>query len=454
MIDTREGFTESLAKYASNLRYNDLPDDVIQQAKKVILDSLGCQVACSSLENGKLIIQFGQLLGGQAEASVLGSNYRTSAINAALINSTLGHGDEIDESLEGIGHSSAVIVPAALACGEKERASGKDLIAAVVVGYDMAGRLANAGVSMDNFKIELGVGSSCAFWAAAAACNILKQECSKARIALGLAACQLGGFYDFSSEAKHMAKSLMWGLGARNGVTATLLAQIGYDGPQSVFDGNNNVLRSYVGENYDQEELTKDLGKKFIIMDTCIKLYAAGHPIHAPADGLLKILTREGISAEDIRSITVRQPEREKQIVDNRDMLDINIQYCLAVAAFDRQLTWDQFTVERLNDPKVEDLKSRVVTVHDPKLDERKKITKAHSAEVELETKDGRKFSERVDYPPGDPGNPASQEDVDKKVMYYACKVLGQGKTRSLIEMVKHLEKVADLNEVGNLLQI
>jgi len=450
MAVRREGVTQRLAEYVTRLRYDDLPIEVIQQAKKVILDALGCQVACSMLENGRLIIQFGQSSGGQAEASVLGSNYKTSAINAAMINGTLGHGDEIDESLEEVGHTTAILVPASLACGEKTRASGKDMIAAVVAGYDIAGRLANAGISMSS---GCGMASS-EFAGVATACNILKLKASEARIAFGLTALHPGSFYDVGSEAKHMAKSLMMGITCRNGVTTALLAQMGYDGPKSVFDGNNNVLKHFVGENYDQGELIKDLGKKFVIMDTCLKLYSAGHPIHAPVSGFLKILTREGIGAEDIRSITVRQPEWEQQIVDNRDMLDINVQYCLAVAAFDRQLTWDQYTPERVKDPKVLNLKSRVTSVHDPKLDERKKTTKAHSAEVDVETNDGRKFTERVDYPPGDPGNPASQEDIDKKVMYYASKVMGQSRAHRLIETVKNMEAISDLNELGNRLRI
>ncbi|MBM2825156.1 MAG: hypothetical protein HW402_820 [Dehalococcoidales bacterium] len=395
MTVRRQDVTQRLAEYVSTLRYGDLPADVVKQAKKVILDALGCQVACSMLENGRLIIEFGQSVGGQAEASVLGSNYKTSAVNAALVNGTLGHGDEIDESLEDVGHTSSVIIPAALACGEKTGASGKDMITAVVAGYDMAGRLSNAGVPNISGMSE--------FWGAAVGCNIMKLKASETRIAFGLAALHSGSFFDLGSEAKHMAKSLMKGLSCRNGVTAALLAKMGYDGPKSVFDGDNNVLSDNVGENYNQEELIKDLGKKFTIMNTCLKLYSAGHPIHAPAYGLLKILTREGIKAEDIRLITARQPEREKQIVDNRAMPDITIQYCLAVAAFDHQLTWDQYTPERVQDPKVLNLKSRVTSVHDPKLDERKKITKAHSAEVDVETNDGRKFTERVDYPPGDP---------------------------------------------------
>ncbi len=453
MMSTKKGTTIQMAEYFSSLRFTDLPEDVISQAKLIILDALGGQVACSSLEIGRAIIKFGEAQGGKPESSVFGSGYKTSAINASLVNGTLGHGDEIDESLEEGGHVSAVAVPSAFACGEKVGATGKDLITAVVAGYDMAGRLADSGISVTNV-MSYNDGFAAVFWAVASACNILKLDSAKTRVALGLAVCQSGGFYDLRAESKHMAKSLMFGLGSRNGVTAALLARMGYDGPSTVFDDNADFLKDRAGKHFVSGQLTKDLGHKFTIMDTCIKLYAAGHPIHAPVNGLIKILKRENISPEEIQSVIVRQPEREHLVVDNRDMLDINIQYCLAVAAFDGRVTWDQFKPERFNDPGVIELKKRIKTIHDPLLDERKKITRSHSAEVDLITQDGRKFSQREDYPPGDPQNPASQDQVEEKIMYYASKVLGPERTRIFINKVKNLESISDLNELGDMLRI
>ncbi|MFC1987898.1 MmgE/PrpD family protein [Chloroflexota bacterium] len=457
MTTGRLNLTGRLAKYVSTLKYDDLPTVVVQQAKKVILDGLACQVACSQLENGRLIIQFGRALGGRAEASVVGSNYKTSMVNAALVNGTLGHGDEIDEVLLQAGHPSAVIVSASLACGEKESASGKEMITAVVAGYDLAGGIVNTGVTQARTRAKCNVGLTPGFWAAAAAGSLMKLTLDKMRVAFGITAVQAGGFYDTASEAKHMTKSMRYGIGARNGTTAALLAQIGYDGPRSVFDDNGNMynmLKAWAGENYEPEGLTKNLGKQFTIIDTSFKLYAAGHVLHSSVYGLLKILDREGISAEDIKSIIVRLAKEEKQAGDTQDMPEININYCLAVAAFDRQLGWDQYTPERLKDAKVADLKSRVLSVHDPKLDERKKTVKARPAEVEIETKDGRKFLEKVDYPPGEPRNPASQEDITKKAMYYASKVLGQKKAKSLIEAVSNLETIPDVNQLGSLVRI
>jgi 2-methylcitrate dehydratase PrpD len=283
---------------------------------------------------------------------------------------------------------------------------------------------------------------------------MLKLKVTQTQIAFGLAAAQAGGFYDMSSESKHYAKSAMRGFVARDSVTAALMAQMGFDGPQAPLDGPSNVFDTFVGEGYDRAELTKGLGQKFTIMDTCLKLYSAGHPIHAAAEGLLKIMARECLNAEDIKSILARQPIVEHRIVNDREMPEITIQYCLAVAAFDRKLTWDQYTPERTSDPKVLDLKKRVKSIPDPVLEERKKTTKAHSAEVEVETKDGRTFSERVDYPPGDPGNPASQEQIEQKALHYASRVLGHKKAKTLVTMVNDLEAVADLNRLGEVLSI
>ena len=312
-------------------------------------------------------------MGGKAEASVIGSSFRTSVVTAALVNGTLGHGDEIDESTDEAGHVAAVVVPAALACGEKQKASGKDMIAAVVAGFDMAGGLARAGVSVLNLKLGYSDGFATVFWSVAAASNILKLEAHKTQTALGLAGCQSGGYYDFS-ETKHMAKSVMCGLGAAQRCNQPLLAQIGFAGPSSVFDGESSILKYQAGEKYHSEELTMNLGKKFTIMDASIKLYSVGHPIHSPAHGLIKIITHEGIRPEEIRSITVHLPSREFEIVNNRNMPEINIQYCLAVAAYDHKLTWDQFTTERVGGPRVIDLKNRVTAVHDPEMDELRRL--------------------------------------------------------------------------------
>jgi 2-methylcitrate dehydratase PrpD len=233
MATAKEGFTQRLAEYIGALKYNDLPLNVVQQAKKIILDALACQLACSQLENGRLILQFGGTLGGKPEASVFGGDYRTSAVNAALVNGTLGHGDEIDESLEDIGHVSAVVVPVAFACGEKE-ARRVGMITAVIAGYDVAGRLANAGMVTSRLTRGLGTAMLSVFPGTAAACSILRLNPRQTSIAFGLAASQAGGFYDLSSEAKHGAKSAMHGFVARDSVTSALLAQCGYDGPGPV----------------------------------------------------------------------------------------------------------------------------------------------------------------------------------------------------------------------------
>ena len=137
----KRGITEILSDYFCTLNYDDLPAEVVQQAKKVILDAVGCQAACTQLENGQMILEFGRGEVGAPEASILGSNIKTSVMTAALINGALGHGDEIDESLEDVGHTASIIVSAALACGEKVRASGFDGIQFTIPAVDVNGTL-------------------------------------------------------------------------------------------------------------------------------------------------------------------------------------------------------------------------------------------------------------------------------------------------------------------------
>jgi 2-methylcitrate dehydratase PrpD len=453
MSTTEQGYTRKIGEYIASLQYSDLPPSVVKQTKKVVLDALGSQVACSMLENGKTIIKYGESVGGKGESSIIGSSYKTSAANAALVNGTLGHGDEIDDVLYEAGHAAAGVIPAALACGERQKANGKEMITAVIAGYDIAARLSNAGISVPALRLGYSDGFATVFWSVSAASNILKLDVNKTIIALGLAGCQSGGYYDFS-ESRHMAKSLMFGLGARNGVTAALLAKIGFDGPHLVFDGDNTILKYQAGEQHNSEELIRDLGVKYSIMDTSLKLYSVGHPIHAPAHGLIKMMESENLSPDNIRSITVYMARRESEVINDRKMPEINLQYCLSVAAFDHRLTWDQFAPERLNDQKIADLKNRVKIVHDPYMDNLKEVNGSHSAKVEIETMDGNKFSSLEEYPPGDAKRPLSQQEVEQKVIYYASKVIGKDRAKSLIEMVNNLENVSDLNELGDKLRI
>jgi 2-methylcitrate dehydratase PrpD len=444
-----------VARYVRELRYEDLPAAVVARAKDVVADALACQLACSTLPLGQKAIAFARAQQGRPDATVLGAGFKTGVEHAALVNGILGHGDEIDEVLELFGHTSAVLVPTVLAVGEREHANGRDAIAALVAGYDLAGRLARAGFSLDdlaprNFQQASTAGSLAA---AAAAGRLLGLRQQEMEAALGLAAEQASGLQSMRIEAGHMNKSLHMGVGARNGVTAAYLAQAGYGGVFTILEPPYSVFEAFVPDAARPEELTRELGERFEILVTAIKRYAAGHPMHCCIAALAQIMDEHGLVAADLADVEVRVETLIAKMLSRSPTLNVNIEYVVAVAALDGRVTWEQYTEERRRDPQLRDLQERISAVGDPELDAVKRATPgARPAEVTVTTADGRRFTERVLFPPGHPRNPFGPKELEEKFLYWSGRVLPEEQAHRLLDAVMALEDVADLNDLRALL--
>jgi 2-methylcitrate dehydratase PrpD len=454
-MENTPGLTETVARYVRELRYEDLPDEVVDKAKDVILDALACQLACSLLPLGRMAIDFARAHTGRPDATIIGTDLKTTVEHAALVNGILGHGDEIDEVLELFGHTSAVLVPTVLAVGEREATPGKDVIVALVAGYDIAGRLARAGFSLDelaprNFQQASSAGSLAA---AAAAGKLLGLDQQQMQVALGLAAEQACGLQTMRLESGHMNKSFHMGVGSRNGVTAAYLAQAGYGGVFNVLEPPYSIFEAFVPDAAKPQELIRQLGQRFEILVTAIKFYAAGHPMHCAIAALLTIMDRQSLQVDEIAHINVRMETLIHKMLSRSPTLNVNIEYVVAVAALDRRVTWEQYTEQRRADPVLRDLLSRVTSEASAELDDVKRAnTGARPAEVTVRTDDGRTFTERVLFPPGHPRNPLSAEELEDKFMYWSTQVISHGQAKQLLSTVRELESVEDVNDLRELL--
>ena len=449
-------YTEQVARYIADASFEALPSEVVEQGKKVALDILGVLVADSRLKIGEIIIEFVRQLGGRPESSVIGADFKTSVVDAALCNGTLGHADELDDShFASLTHPSCIIAPAALAVAERERSSGKDFITALVLGYDVQARI---GVALDCRRLRDNNhhGSSICgnYGACSAASHLLGLDLMQTVYALGLTTSQASGILAWMTEDEHMAKSFQTGIASRNGVTAALLAKNGYTGPPSTLDDPKyNIFQAFSGGVEDFPPLVADLGSYFHIMGTGLKKYSAGRPIHAPLDGLLKIRREQKLTGNDIQEITVWLGKTPADIVDGRDTPSIGLQYIMAVAAYDGKVEMEQSHSEaRTKDPVVLDLRQRVRLERDDELE--RIFPRTRAGIVEVVTKDGRRFKERVDYATGSPENPMTKADVEEKTRSLATPVIGREKTERLIEMCRKLDRVDDMREVANLLRV
>lgn len=451
------GLTETLARHVGTLRFEDLPQPVIDKAKAIVLDALGCQLACSTLPHGRLAIDYARREAGRPDSTIIGTDLRTSAQDAALVNGIFGHGDEIDESLLRFGHASAVLVPTALAVSEREHRSGKDMILALVVGYDVAGRISRAGFSLDllaprNFQ-QGSTGGSLA--AAMVAGKLLSLGQEELQSALGLAGEQAGGLQTMRTETGHHNKSVHFGIGARNGVVAAYLARAGYGGVFNVLDEPWSIFEAFIPGHGTPAEMTGELGDRFEILMSRFKRYASGSPSHSAIASVLKILKDQGLAPTEIESIVVRMPTLEQRLLSHAKTLNINFEYIIAVAALDGVVSWEQYTEERQKDPVLQDLHARITTQGDPDLDlAQKENSGARPAEVELKTRDGRTFTERLLYPPGHPRNPLSPAELEEKFLYWSTRTVSREQAVELRDTVAHLDEVGDVNDLGKLLRV
>jgi 2-methylcitrate dehydratase PrpD len=451
------GITKAVADHVSGLRYERLPAEVVCKAKDVVLDALGGQLACSTLDHGRMAIEFARRQAGRADATVVGTDFKTSVEHAALVNGIQGHGDEIDESLLGFGHASAVLVPTVLAACEREHADGRTMIVALVAGYDVAARIAMAGFNLDvlaprNWQ-QGSTGGSLA--AAMAAGKVLGLDAGGLRAALGIAAEQACGLQAMRTESGHMHKSLHMGVGARNGLTSAYLAQVGYGGVENILEPPYSVFEAFIPGAQQPEEMTIGLGERFDILSSRFKRYSAGSPTHSAIASMLGLMADEGLAPDDLSAIDVRIPSLEHDLLSKSLTLNINFEYIIAVAALDGRVTWDQYTEERQEDPVLRDLWRRVTARGDTEMDALKSAhVGARPAEVTLTTHDGRTFARRMDFPPGHPRNPLSAEELREKFDYWSTLVISKSRSAELAETIDGLERVDDINRLGDLLRV
>lgn len=440
--------TGQLACYMAEARHRSLPMEVVQAGKHRILDSLGAIVSGSRLKAGELAIRYVRLQGGVPEASVLATDMKTSAVNAALINGMFGHADETDD-FEPVtkAHPGCSVVPAALAMAEREGSSGEELLRAVVLGYDLCCRFLMAlGPELVRKSHRSAEGTSSTMGCTAAAASLAKLDEKGMRYALSYGAQQVSGIWSWVRDSEHVEKAFDFaGMGARNGVTAALMVQTGFSGVWDVLEGEHNVLEA-LSPAPKPSEMLKGLGNHFFATETAIKPYPVGYPIQSALDAFFALYRQHGLTMENVEQIIVRLPEDGARIVNNRSMPDVNCQHMIAMALVDGNVSFASTrSYERMSDPAVLAVKKRVNLVADPTL---VNPEAPRSAKVEVVLKDGRTLSHFTPHAYGTKQNPMENKSVNAKVRDLLEPVLGRSRAETVIEKVNGLEGVSNVQEL------
>lgn len=446
--------TGRLAHYMVAARDRELPPDVAREAKHRILDTLAAMVSGTHLLPGEKTIAFLRTQGGTPEASVVGTNLRTTAINAAFAGGMFGHANETDD-FEPVtkAHPGCAVVPAALAMGEKDGRSGVEFLRAVALGYDLCCRFLLAlGPDHVRGTHRSAEGTSSTFGSVGAAASLARFDEQGMRYALSYAAQQVSGIWSWARDTEHIEKAFDFsGMGARNGVTAAVLVQAGFTGVADVLDGEQNMITA-LSTQPQPEEMVADLGARYYVTETAIKVFSVGYPIQSPLDAFLTLRREHGLTPDNVEHILARLPLDGARIIDNRAMPDVNIQYALAVALIDGTVSFaDSHSHARMADPQVMAIRKRVQLVGDPTL----VVPDApRSGFIEVTLRDGRKVSHFTRHAPGTKENPLSTERVNEKARNLIAPVLGAQKTEELIKRVHAIEQVSNVRELMPLLTV
>jgi 2-methylcitrate dehydratase PrpD len=444
--------TGRLARYMVSARDRSLTPVVAREAKHRILDTLGAIVSGSHLTPGEMAVKFVRSQGGAAEASVFTTDIKTSAINAALAHGMFGHADETDD-FEPVtkAHPGCSTVPAAFAMAERDGRSGTELLRAVVLGYDLCCRFLMAlGPDHVRGTHRSAEGTSSTFGSLGAAASLARLDETGMRYAISYAAQQVSGIWSWARDTEHVEKAFDFaGMGSRNGVTAAIMAQMGFTGVRDVLEGEHNMLEA-LSTQPDPEQMVAGLGERFYVTESAIKTFSVGYPIQAPVDAMLTLRRQHALTAANVEHILVRLPADGAGIVDNRAMPDVNLQYAVAVALLDGTISFeDSHSQARMSDPQVLAVKARVQLIADRAL----VVPDApRSGFVEVTLRDGRKVNHFTRHAPGTKENPLDTEGVNAKARGLMAPVLGEERTEALIRRVNTIEDVANVREMMPLL--
>src|ERR687891_2250828 len=297
--------TEFIGRFVSELAYENIPRDVIERAKRQILDVVGVALAGSTQEVGKIALKFVERTGGTPECTVWGTRLRTSAPQAAFANGIFCHATDYDDMWLPGAHPTGVTFPAALAIAESLRATGRQLLVAQVVAYEITGKLHCCADRRGGWH---PTPVFCTFGATAAVGKLLGLDVARLQMAFGIAASEASGI---GSQSGTMTKPFHSGHGARNGVVAAMLAADGFSANHNVLDGAffETFYRDVSSENW---QLTATLGSPFHLVNPGIgiKMYPSGYHLHHSFEAALQLVKKHNLTAEQIDSIELIVPRR------------------------------------------------------------------------------------------------------------------------------------------------
>ena len=446
--------TAKIAQFVVNAKFENVPPKAVETAKIAVRDCLGVALAGSQEEDAKICAQIARQENAKEETTVIGQGFKTSALQAAFANGTAAHALDFDHSFTIMGQPTAPIIPAIFALGEALGASGRQVLEAYVVGYEVTGKLAHSlrDSAHDGWHAPSTLGS---FGAAAACGKLLGLGASQVEMALGIAASMAGGIV---ANFGTMTKPLHVGLGARNGVLAAKLAAGGYTANGKAIESGFGFYQVLHQGTAIHEQPIEELGRSYALLTDGLRIkpYPCGGLTHQVIDAVLDFRKQHGLTAEMIDGVDVDVVKHTfERIVFRVPQTGIQGKFCMpylvARAIIDGKVGLDIFTDSAVRDQNVLKLAERVQMNLDNNL--KKTDAAGRPCRVTIRLKNGQTYSREAQHAKGGPEFPLSEDELRSKFFDCAKEAIPAESAQRALEHIQRLETLDSVRPVCDLIR-
>ncbi len=450
--------TARMSRWAAGLRYQQLSSEAVYQAKRFLLDSIGCALGGYQQHDVKIALDVLDEIAGNGPATVIGTGKRLDAVSAALANGLMIRCMDYNDIYwkQDPSHPSDIF-PAALACCERAKSDGRELIVGLVLGHEFEMRLCEAafpGIRERGWHHA----TLTAFVSPIVAGRALRLGWEQIQHAVGISASRHATLGAVTAGKLTMMKNTVDPMATQSGVLAALMAEKGYTGPEHVLDGKEGLTHCF-GPSWKLNVLTDGLGESWRITQCGMKAFPTEALTHTPISAVLDIVRSNDLKPEQVEKVQIRSLARAADILSDpskydpqsKETADHSLPYVIAAALAERQVTPLQFEMKKIMHPTIRAQLKKVEVVADPEIE--KVFPALQRVIVNLTTVDGRAFTKQLDYPKGDPRNPLSDAEVEEKFAALAEGVLSDGAQKKLKNAIWNLEKLGSVSKLMGLMK-
>jgi len=454
----KETITAGMSRWAAGLSYSQISQEAVYQAKRFLLDSVGCALGGYQQHDVKIALAVLDEIAGRGLATVIGTGKRIDPVSASLANGLMIRCMDYNDIYwkQDPSHPSDIF-PAALAGCERAKSHGKELIVGLVLGHEFEMRFCEAafpGIRERGWHHA----TLTAFVSPIVAGRCMHLRWEEIQHAIGISASHHATLGAVTAGKLTMMKNTVDPMATQSGVLAALMAEKGYTGPEHVVDGKEGLTHCF-GPSWKLNLLTDGLGEAWRITQCGMKAFPTEALTHTPISAVLDIVKSNDLKPEQVEKVQIRSLARAADILSDpskydprsKETADHSLPYVIAAAIAERQVTPVQFEMKKIMDPTIRAQLKKVEVVADPEIE--KVFPALQRVIVNLTATDGRTFSKQLDYPKGDPRNPLSDAEVEEKFAALAEGVLSGGAQKKLKDAIWSLEKLGSVSKLMALMK-